>query len=204
MLNSRVHTCIRLSRAIAVAVGMMTGVIGNTVAHSQEYPAFTQPATIPDRSINVEGGVSAVSVPNGLYGTVLMSVYVNPQSGINALGYTISGNGTNALYSTAEPYAVPSIYVNGGIPSTAAAAIRMFNGTIYIAYADASTQALDVVTATPISGNVGYSFALVYSDSSTPMVTSPEMEVVNGKLVIVYGSSANPNVKNAFFWQLYS
>ena len=59
---------------------------------SQIFPSFS-PAVIPNSSIVVDAGVSAASVPNGLFGTVLMSVF---SSGVR-LAYNILTDGVNSF-----------------------------------------------------------------------------------------------------------
>jgi hypothetical protein len=189
-----------LSGRFALSSALIVGAIALAAAppaSAQTYPGFTS-AAIPDYSIGVQGGVNAASVPNGLYGTALLSVYVT--SGSNALGYTVSTSGNNAVYSDTVPYAIPQVNCTAATPSTCAVAIRYFNNQIYLAYSDTTTHQLDVAIATPIAGNVGYTFSTLYQDSTgVQMVTAPEMEAVAGRLAIVFGSSSNPNVHNAYY-----
>ncbi len=62
-----------------------------------------------------------------------------------------------------------------------------------------ATRGLDVVTATPISGNVAYQFQLVKQFNSVQLTTAPGVAVFNGKLIYIFGTSSVSGINNAFF-----
>lgn len=184
---------------IVSAIAIPLTMVFSSPLSAQIYPAFSTPA-IPDTSLTVQQGVGAASVPNSVDGTVVMSVFVNTD---DVLTYGISTSGTNSVgnglaKSSGGVYYNPNC--NASTPATCSAAIRVYNGKIYIAFSDLNnSNRLTVIVATPISGTTAYSFATVRQDTVATMVTAPEMEVINGLLVIVYGASNDPNTKHAFY-----
>jgi hypothetical protein len=174
---------------------LLLSALSNT-GFAQVFPNF--PAPINNPSITAEQGVSAASVPNAVYGTVLMSVYIDPSSG--QLGFAISPDGQNYVYNS-HVTNLPLGDCNATRPSTCSAAVVTFQGIIYVAYSDFGDSYLNVAVATPIQNNVSYTWALVHTDSSVALNTSPAMAASpDGQtLDIIFGSRTNPNVKNAYY-----
>jgi hypothetical protein len=124
-----------------------------------------------------------------------MSVYADGTS--DDLGYAVSVDGENYVYNDHE-ISLPG--VSCGYSGECSAGIAVYNDTIYVAYPEVGTGALDVVTATPIPNNVGYSWNLVYRDASIQLTTTPTVFVdPQGYLDFIYGSSSYSPVKNCFF-----
>ena len=164
---------------------------------AQEFPSFPSPIYQPQYTF--EQGTSAFSVPNAYYGNVVMAVF-GAEGG--RFGFAESLDGQNYFYGNIEsPANVPNVDCNSSTPSTCAAAVTVFNGIIYVAYADSSTHGLDVAIATPIPGNTSYQWALTHTDNSVQLVTTPAMSVSpdGSHLIIIYGTSNDRNTKNQFF-----
>lgn len=160
---------------------------------AQTFPAFPAPSV--STPVSLDTGVSSAQVPNGYYNTVLMSVW----STNNDLSYSISADGLTSVYTDKLVNLAGGYYIdcNANV-HTCSASIAMYNNRIYIAFADSASQGLDVFEASPVPGNVGYTFQLVYQDRTSPMSTSPAMAVFNNQLVIIYGVNT-PSLTNAFF-----
>ncbi len=179
-----------------------------SASSAQTFPSFGAPAE--QSQLLLDAGVSSAQVPNGLYTSVLMSVY----SYGGALNYSISTNGTTSAYniqasgqpltsSVGASTTVPYIDCLASHPSTCSASVGVFQGNIYITYADANTLGIDVIEAVPIANNVAYTFRLVYQSSAVNLTTSPAMTVFTNsdgipQLVIIFGSDIT-NVNNAFY-----
>jgi hypothetical protein len=159
---------------------------------SQVFPDFPTPIYQP--SITALAGMSAASVPNGVYGTAVMSVYAATGQDV---GYAISADGQNYVYSN-RLVALPDIDCSN--TSKCSAGIAAFQGSVYVAYADIGGGALDVAVGTPVPGNVAYSWTLVRQDMSVVPSTSPGMFVgPDGSLHIIFGVSNYSPVKNCFY-----
>ncbi|QMV18633.1 hypothetical protein GOB94_08005 [Granulicella sp. 5B5] len=185
-------------RNIPAKLGLLFGalVLISGVAAAQIFPAFASPADVQSSVPFVNYGVSAVQAPNGLYSTALLATYTIQD---NLLGYSVMPDGLTPAYSGGAGSGLPNIDCDAPTPSTCAATVTVFNGVIYIAYADASTRGLDIVTATPVSGNVGYQFQLVQQFNSVQLTTSPGVAVFNNQLIYIYGTSSVSGINNAFF-----
>jgi hypothetical protein len=129
----------------------------------------------------------------GYYNQPLLATY----SVYNRLTYSVLPDGVTPEYT--DTPSLPEIDCNAGTPSTCGATVTVYNGQIYIAYADYNTRGLDVALATPVSGAAGYSIQLIHQDNTAALVTQPTAVVFNGMLIYIFGTSSNPNVKNAFF-----
>ena len=169
-------------------------VVGTRSSWSQSFPNFSAPV-IPNSSIVVDAGVSSASVPNGLFGNVLMSVF----SSGGRLAYNISTDGVTTADTQIVPSAGFGIACQSGNPANCGATVRVFNGTIYVAFASSTGADLAVATATPILGAPTYNWSIVDLDSSVSLRATPEMEVINGLLVIVFPTIGNPPFANAFY-----
>jgi len=175
------------SRLVLLALFAMVAAPG---LQAQIFPSFG-PATEQTQVI-MDQGMSSLQVPNGLDTNPLVAVY----SYQNELSYAVIPDGLHAEWQ------YNSIYMPGVDCyhlSTCSAAIAMYNGVIYIAYGDESGTGLNVVTATVIPNQVGYTLQLVHTDTTVTLTTSPAMVVYNGALHIIFGASNDPNTSNAFY-----
>ena len=183
---------IRVS-ALLCAVGLLSM---SSRGFAQVFPPF--PTAIESSQFTMDQGTSAASVPNGASGTVVMSVFAS--GGRFGWASTVDGK-TYTNGGLESPANLPNVDCNASTPSTCGAAIAVFNNIIYVAYADASTHGLDVGIATPISGNVAYSWTLTHTDASVQLTTSPAMSVSpdGSHLIVIYGTSSDPSTSNQFF-----
>jgi hypothetical protein len=169
-------------------------VVSATNSFAQTFPSFSAPV-IPNSSIVVDSGMSSASVPNGLLGTALMSVY----SSNGVLSYNLSTDGVTSAANFQVPIAGATLACSSNEPGDCAATIRVFQNTIYVAFPSANGASLTVMTATPIPGAANYNWAIVHTDTSVNLEAAPEMEVVNGLLVIVFPTFLDPPFQNAFY-----
>jgi hypothetical protein len=196
----------KLHKPLFAFLGVLFTVSSSALA--QTYPTFSTPGE--QSQIDLDAGISLAEVPNGLYGNALMSVY----SYEGALNYSISANGTTSVYNIRESgqnltssvnsdTTVPYVDCRSGIPGNCSASIAVFDNKIYVAYADSQTLGIDVLEATPIANNVGYSWSLVYQSNAVSLTTTPAMASFTNpttsaqQLVIIFGATKPFN--NAFY-----
>ena len=168
----------------------------SAVGHTQIFPVFTSPAVMAGTGASPEYATSSATVPNGEFGTAVLTVFAEGAS--SYLAYAVSDDGQNYQFTGGTLAYLPSINCRASFGDSCGASIVNFNGAIYVAYSDPSQNLIIAQLSISSPGSVGYTASVLQTIPNAGVTTVPAMAVFNNQLIIIYGSSLT-STKNALY-----
>jgi hypothetical protein len=172
-----------------ICMSFLLGVSLQTYA--QESPNFPSGTANSTADFTLENGVAITPYQNSLVGSSLFLAAVN---GTQAITTAVSTDGSTYEFpdiniSDSQTGDVYHVNCNDAVPAACGIATAVYNGSLYMAFANQATGGLAVVEATPIPGNAGYTYTVAHRDNNVSLTSAPGMIVSNGNLIIIYGTS---------------
>jgi hypothetical protein len=196
--------------ALAGTAAILLGLLGSPSLQGQEAPNWSSFVSNSSITMGYTGSLVPYETGSGLAALVL--VYTDTSSFVD-MAYTNNGTTYTELFRPTIGGSYLQLDCNQGQIDVCSPAAAVYGSVLYIAYPNTS-DGLSVITAVPTGSPTNtYTFTSVYTDNSVHLTSSPTMIVSpNGDLLIKYGTSNNPSLKNASYvteyngstWSTYS